>query len=305
MALMASINASSTPGPGPETAGGAGPIVRGYMGGAGSPAAVKFNDYEGFVAKFRPPARMTTDECYTPGPTYAAVLGWLGEQVPLGGREIVRPFFPGGDYEAAAYPPGCVVVDNPPFSIIAAVKRFYLTRGVKFFLFAPALKLFSGAGEEAHDITYIITGRSLTFTNGARIAVGFVSNLFGPLRIWLCPGLGARLAEAQGVRPGHGPARYELPPEAVNAARLSGLARRAEFQVDRGECRRVRGLDAGLGSRREIYGHGFLLSRGKARELAALRAAHAPARVRLSAREEAIVDALGGGAAEGGASRWG
>ena len=278
MALMASMDASSTPGPGPGTAGGAGPIVRGYMGGAGTPAATKFNDYEGFVAKFRPPARMTTDECYTPGPTYAAALGWLAEQVPLGGREIVRPFFPGGDYEAAAYPPGCVVVDNPPFSIVAAVKRFYLARGVKFFLFAPALTLFSGAGEEAHDITYIITGRSLTFTNGARVAIGFVSNLFGPLRIWLCPGLGAR---------------------------LSGLARRAEFRVDRGECRRVRGLDAGLGSRREIYGHGFLLSRGKARELAALRAAHAPARVRLSAREEAIVDGLGAGEAEGGATRWG
>lgn len=286
MALMASMDASSTPGPGPACGT--------TWGGARTPSAARFNDYEGFVAKFRPPARMTTDECYTPGPTYAAVLGWLGEQVPLGGREIVRPFFPGGDYEAAAYPPGCVVVDNPPFSIVAAVKRFYLARGVKFFLFAPALTLFSGAGEEAHDITYIITGRSLTFTNGARVAIGFVSNLFGPLRIWLCPGLGARLAEAQGVRP-----------EAVNAARLSGLARRAEFRVDRGECRRVRGLDAGLGSRREIYGHGFLLSRGKARELAALRAAHAPARVRLSAREEAIVDALGGGEAEGGATRWG
>lgn len=297
MALMASMDASSTPGPGPACGT--------TWGGARTPSAARFNDYEGFVAKFRPPARMTTDECYTPGPTYAAALGWLGEQVPLGGREIVRPFFPGGDYEAAAYPPGCVVVDNPPFSIVAAVKRFYLARGVKFFLFAPALTLFSGAGEEAYDVTYILTGSSLTFTNGARVAIGFVSNLFGPLRIWLCPGLGARLAEAQGERPGRAPARYELPPEVVNAARLGGLARRAEFRVDRGECRRVRNLDAGMGSKGKIYGHGFLLSRGKARELAALRAAHAPARVRLSAREEAIVDALGGGAAEGGASRWG
>ena len=67
----------------------------------------------------------------------------------------------------------------------------------------------------------------------------------------------------------------------------------------------MRNLDAGMGFNGKIYGYGFLLSRGKARELAALRAAHAPARVRLSAREEAIVDALGGGAAEGGASQWG
>lgn len=54
----------------------------------------KLNDYDGFVEKFKP--KKTTDD------------------VP-----IVRPFYPGGDYENYDYPEGCVVVDNPPFSIFA------------------------------------------------------------------------------------------------------------------------------------------------------------------------------------------
>lgn len=38
---------------------------------------------------------------------------------------IVRPFYPGGDYEHYDYPEGCVVVDNPPFSIFAKILDFF------------------------------------------------------------------------------------------------------------------------------------------------------------------------------------
>lgn len=34
----------------------------------------KFNDYEGFVAKFQP--KKTTDDCYTPPAVYEAVKAW-------------------------------------------------------------------------------------------------------------------------------------------------------------------------------------------------------------------------------------
>ncbi|MFR0556541.1 hypothetical protein [Pseudoscardovia radai] len=57
---------------------------------------------------------------------------WVGDDVP-----IVRPFWPGTDYERAQYPDGCVVVDNPPFSILAKIIRFYQAHGIRFFLFAP------------------------------------------------------------------------------------------------------------------------------------------------------------------------
>lgn len=98
--------------------------------------------YEEFVEKFKP--KKTTDDCYTPEPVYDAILEWvrneynIGEDVP-----IIRPFYPGGDYEHHDYPEGCVVVDNPPFSILKAITDFYLEREIKFFLFAPGLTLFS------------------------------------------------------------------------------------------------------------------------------------------------------------------
>lgn len=80
-------------------------------------------DYDGFMEKFKP--RKTTDDCYTPQPVYDAVLGWLRENADIEGREIVRPFWPGGDYEAYEYPDGCVVIDNPPFSDILQNMSFF------------------------------------------------------------------------------------------------------------------------------------------------------------------------------------
>ena len=80
-----------------------------------------FKDYDGFVEKFEP--KKTTDDCYTPPAVYDAVLGWLRENVDIENRVIVRPFYPGGDFERFEYPDGCVVVDNPPFSIITKICR--------------------------------------------------------------------------------------------------------------------------------------------------------------------------------------
>ena len=99
-------------------------------------------DYDSFVKKFDKSAPKTTDDCYTPQPVYNAVLEWLGSRVNLDGRSIVRPFYPGGDYKNDVLPEACVVVDNPPFSILSEILRFYCAAKVDFFLFAPALTLF-------------------------------------------------------------------------------------------------------------------------------------------------------------------
>ena len=56
------------------------------------------DDYGEFTEKFK--AKLTTDDCYTPVEVYEAVLGWLREKVDIEGCNIVRPFWPGGDYEA-------------------------------------------------------------------------------------------------------------------------------------------------------------------------------------------------------------
>ena len=70
---------------------------------------------------------------------------------------------------------GCVVIDNPPFSIIAQIVRFYLKRGIKFFLFAPHLTLFSAD----LDCTRIVCGAAIVYENGAKVNTSFLSNMFG------------------------------------------------------------------------------------------------------------------------------
>ena len=133
-----------------------------------------FHDYDSFIRKFE--AKKTTDDCYTPQPIYDAVVDYVFEQGHLPeDAEIVRPFYPGGDYTAEEYPEGCVVIDNPPFSILSQIIRFYVGRGVKFFLFAPTLTLFNSAG----SCTKIVCGAAVTYDNGAKVATSFVTNIWG------------------------------------------------------------------------------------------------------------------------------
>lgn len=66
-----------------------------------------FYDYEAYVAKFhdRDNLPKTTDETYTPEDVYNAVVDYVDTIYPLEGKVVVRPFYPGGDYEQYNYPP--------------------------------------------------------------------------------------------------------------------------------------------------------------------------------------------------------
>lgn len=139
-----------------------------------------FEDYDAFVAKFNSEAPKTTDDCYTPQPVYDAVLEWLRSQVNIEGRSIIRPFYPGGDYKNEEYPENCVVVDNPPFSILTEIVRFYTAAKIDFFLFAPGLTLFSSAQKHC---TAIVTATQVVYTNGAVVNTGFLTSLFPAIRI--------------------------------------------------------------------------------------------------------------------------
>lgn len=88
-------------------------------------------DYEGFIEKFKP--KLTTDDCYTPEIVYNAVAGYVAARYGLSRERFVRPFWPGADYKAYPYESGDVVVDNPPFSILTEIQKYYTSRGVKFF----------------------------------------------------------------------------------------------------------------------------------------------------------------------------
>ena len=139
-------------------------------GGATSRSREKFEDYDGFVKKFEP--KKTTDDCYTPPEVYEAVAGWVSERYGIDRADMVRPFWPGGDYEALDYPAGCCLVDNPPFSILQRIKEFYLERGVPFFLFAPTLTLFVvGADRATAPAWHRIASREISQEEGSRKAV--------------------------------------------------------------------------------------------------------------------------------------
>ena len=135
---------------------------------------LSFTDYDGFVEKFKP--KKTTDDCYTPPAVYDAVLDYVNRNVtPLEGREIVRPFWPGGDYERHEYPKGCIVVDNPPFSITAQIVRFYIRHGVDFFLFCEGLTCMNLSA--IPQLAFHIVNRGVTFENNAVVSVAFVTNI--------------------------------------------------------------------------------------------------------------------------------
>ena len=255
----------------------------------------KFNDYDGFVEKFKP--KKTTDDCYTPPLVYAAVRDWVFAHYGLDpATPVVRPFFPGGDFENADYPQGCVVIDNPPFSICARICRFYRDRKQPYFIFCPGLTAFglvrSGAGIVTADA-------SITYENGAVVATSFATNL-GPFVVETAPDLTRAVREANDAalaeRKGKPLPKYVYPDAVLTAARGKWLsAHGADLRIRREDAAVISKLDAqGANS---IFGCGLLLSeRAAAERAAAERAAAeraAATRWRLSPRELEMQRLLG------------
>ena len=77
------------------------------------------SEYREFVEKFKP--KKTTDDCYTPPEIYDVVLDYVVDRYGVAREKVMRPFWPNGDYEREQYPTGCVVVDNPPFSLLSKI----------------------------------------------------------------------------------------------------------------------------------------------------------------------------------------
>ena len=253
------------------------------MGNGGATGRTKslFEDYDGFVEKFKP--KKTTDDCMTPPEVYEAVLQWVRDEYGIGDRPIVRPFWPGGDFEAYDYPEGCVVVDNPPFSILSRIETFYGAQGIDYFLFAPTLTCFSGSTEKNH----IVTAIKLVYENGAKINTSFVTSL-GSDYVRSAPSLKEAVEAAQkAANPSKALPKYVYPPEVLTAARCGYYSTHGvDFRVRREDCCRVERLDAQKAAGKTIYGDGMLLSTRAAAEHAA--AEHAAAERAAAERESAI-----------------
>lgn len=235
----------------------------------------EFTQYDDFVEKFKP--KKTTDDCYTPPEVFEAVKRWAVARYGLEGREIVRPFYPGGDYERAEYPDRCVVLDNPPFSILASIERFYLRRGVDFFLFAPGLSIF----RQDTRLGYVICDLAIRYENGAEVPTSFVTNL-GENLIETAPELSREIRELQANN--KAAPKYEYPANIITAAKVRYIdGKGIRYAVPRSTpAEFVRHVDAN--KQKGIFGGAFLVGQ---------KGAAAQARVfALSPRELALVEML-------------
>lgn len=238
-------------------------------------------EYDEFCEKFLP--KKTADDCYTPEPVYEVVKEWAVNRYNLSGKKIVRPFYPGGDYENENYD-GAVVIDNPPFSIISEICGFYIQNKIDFFLFAPGLTLFS---------TYVgkakyVTGTNIIYENGAGILTGFVTNL-GENKIEIAPELIERIEEANKIETKQ-TKKKDYPKELITPA-IYKLAKRGQaLKIKPEEAYFVRKLENQ--SETSIYGAGFLILERAAAERAAAESENIE-RFELPEKEKEIVRGLG------------
>lgn len=244
------------------------------------------DEYKAFVEKFK--AKKTTDDCYTPAPVYDAVADWVAREYHLNRAAFVRPFFPGGDFERFDYPDRCVVVDNPPFSILSRILRFYLRRGIAFFLFAPALTLFGGASA---DCCAIPVGVTVTYENGAEVPTSFLTSLESGWRVRTAPDLfkAIELADKEGNPPANLP-RYTYPDNILTAAMAQRWCKYGvEYRLAVADSLPISALDAQRAQGKSIFGSGYILGTRAAAERAA--AERAAATIwHLSETEAQIVD---------------
>ena len=253
------------------------------------------DSYLSFVDKFE--IKKSTDDCYTPPAIYDIAVDYVKEKCEIAGCEIVRPFYPGKDYQRVHYPPGCVVIDNPPFSIISAIIRYYNSRKIKFFLFAPHLTLF-GSNQ---DYTAIVVGATITYDNGAKVKTSFVSNMFGDFKIIGDGDLYNRMKDAdKALSLTKSLPSYKYPDNVLTVSDISKITERGgHICIKKSEVAFCRSLDSQAASKKTLFGSGFLIS-DKAAELKAaeLNAAELKAAEKetkywpLSEREANIINIL-------------
>lgn len=253
----------------------------------------KNESYEEFVEKFKP--KRTTDDCYTPEGIYDVVRDYAIEKYGLQGRPIVRPFWPGGDYENFNYHDNCVVIDNPPFSILARILDFYVEKKIDFFLFAPQLTMMSSAGSRCN---MVITGNQIVYENKAVVATSFATSL-GEFKIDVDSALYRRIQDvAEGENQKMKRLKYTYPDKVLTTTTIQKLAGRGiDLRIKEEDCFFIRVLDSQRKLKKSLYGAGFLLSENAtAEKKAAEKKAAEKDKIiewELSDREKEIIEQLG------------
>ena len=247
-------------------------------------------EYQEFLEKFK--LKKTTDDCYTPKVIYEAVAQWVADRYNLETAKFVRPFYPGGDYKNFKYN-GMVVVDNPPFSILAEILDFYNKKAIPFFLFAPTLTLFSTTSSVDTCLPLAV---AVTYDNGANVSTSFITNLEdSSIRVKSEPSLYKAVKEANDENLKN--LRKQLPKynydhHIITSTFVSALSRLGiPFSVPMRESEPIAQMDAQKASGKAIYGKGYIVSERvfQEREKAEREKAE---RWELSDREKKIVQRL-------------
>ena len=265
-------------------------------------------EYQAFVDKFK--EAKTTDDCYTPPEIYDAIADWVAAEYGYRRDRFLRPFKPGGNYQAEEYPEGCAVVDNPPFSILASIVDWYLARNIPFFLFGPTLTIIGLLKKPARKerCCIILIGNQIMYENGAVVQTSYVTNkdeynlrIEGGLRERM-EAINDRLKKAKtATLP-----KYAYPMNVITGKDYRLAKYGQTFRLRREECVVIPEMDAQRRVGKQIFGAGFLISDRAAAERAELeKKADAEASKEkekeaavvweLSERERALIDEMGGG----------
>ena len=238
------------------------------------------DEYQEFLQKFE--AKKTTDDCYTPPNIYDAVADYVSEHYKVKKINFVRPFYPGGDYQKERYNPSAVVVDNPPFSILSEICTWYISKNIKFFLFAPGTTIMG-----VRNTQKVITGNTIVYENGAGVGTSFVTNM-DEYEIRSAPDLYENIEKAnkENLKKLHKELpKYEYPLECVRQTDFQKLSKRGQFfGVRKDECCMIRVLDSQKEYNKAIFGAAYLISERAAAERAA--AERAAAERAAAEREE-------------------
>lgn len=213
-----------------------------------------FNDYESYIKKFE--GKKTTDDTYTPHDVFEAVLQYVSEIYDLNGKQILRPFYPGCDYERAEYPADGVVIDNPPFSIFNKVVAFYAARKIPFFLFGPGMTILN----VFKFCSVVIVSPAIRFENGANVRCNFATNLLETKQVTTSCRLSKLLKNCKSQQNSNSIKLYDYPDEVLSVSDLQTIANgEDDFTITEKETVIIESLNG-----RKLFGPHLLIGFKKA-----------------------------------------
>lgn len=204
-------------------------------------------EYKAWLEKFD--NKYTTDECFTPPNIYNAVVDYCKSHYKINNLEIIRPFYPNGDYKKENYE-NKIVIDNPPFSILKSIVDFYTSNSIPFFLFCDAR--YANQYIKNKDVCVIVTQVGVIYENGVNVSTSFITNLEQGTAIKVDGVLYNKLKAIQKTKEGMQKVKY--PKNVFSCPLLGPIAKQGIiFEIKNNELQYISNLNG-----RRLYGGGFI-----------------------------------------------